>query len=43
MGGHPGGYSDSGVVFPDGSLALNMTMPVVPAETHSWSSLKSRY
>lgn len=43
MGGHPGGHTETGVVFPDGSLGLNLTQPVVPAEAGSWGALKSRY
>lgn len=43
MGGHPGGFTETGVVFPDGSLGLNLTLPVVSANAGSWGALKSRY
>jgi len=43
MGGVDGGTTGSGVVFPDGSLALNPTPVAVPTLDNSIGQLKARF
>jgi len=43
MGGSDGGVTDSGVMWPDGSLILNPCCVPLPVEDSSFAALKSRY
>jgi hypothetical protein len=43
MGGHDGGFTETGVEVTDGSLGLNLIQPVVATEAGSLGALKCRY